>query len=446
MTSCISRYRMVFYNPGRTTDYPKTPVKSGYRYHYLGGGNEVGNVGVMFEDKTQNRLLLDYGIAPTSPPKYPKEAPLVKDAVITHSHVDHLGMVPWLPANYNTNLHGTKLTADISQMMWNDCYKISSIEKYPLPWDKRDIDLAMESWITHEFNQTWQQQNWNLTLSNAGHIPGAGMLQVETEDKKILFTGDFDTRDSPLTNGAKPIKSDILFIEGTYGGRDHANQTEELQRFIDNIIRVTDKGGTVLIPAFANGRTQDMMMRLHQSCPELDVHVDGMGKRITKLYLENNQFIKDPKALNKAWNWARRVSSKSDRKKALNADVIISTSGMLQGGPAIWYLNRLRHNLENEIFFTGYQAKDTGGRKLQTKSKLDIFGKEVDIPLNWEKFSFSTHAGHKEITNFVYDCDPEEVIIYHTDPNDARPHLIEELRNNGINTHAPENGVSYNLL
>ena len=434
---------MVFYNPGRTTDYPENPVKSGYRYHYLGGGNEVGNVGIVLEDHTTNRLLLDYGIAPTSPPKYPKESPPVKNAIITHSHVDHLGMAPWLPANYNTNLHGTKLTAEISHMMWNDCYKISSIEKYPLPWDKRDIDLAMDSWITHEFKQPWQQENWQLSLHNAGHIPGAGMLKLETDNKNILFTGDFDTRNSPLTNGAKPSDVDLLFIEGTYGGKDHADQEEELDRFIENVIRVTDKQGTVLIPAFANGRTQDMLIRLYQKCPELDVHVDGMGKRITKLYLENNQFIRDPKLLNDAWNWSRRVSSKSDRKKALDADVIISTSGMLQGGPAIWYLNRLRHDIENEIFFTGYQAKDTGGRKLQTESKIDIFGKQVDIPLNWESFSFSTHAGHKEITNFIYSCDPEDVVIYHTDPDTARPHLVDELEKNGIKTHSPENGRSY---
>ena len=434
---------MVFYNPGRTSEYSEDQINSGYRYHYLGGGNEVGNVGVVLEDKTKNRLLLDYGIAPTSPPRYPKEAPFVKNAIITHSHVDHLGMAPWLPANYNTNLHGTELTAEISRMMWNDCYKISSIEKYPLPWDKRDIDIAMDSWITHEFNHSWMQENWKLTLLNAGHIPGAGMLKVETDDKNILFTGDFDTRNSPLTKGAKPEDVDILFIEGTYGGRNHADQELELSRFIDNVIRVTDNGGTVLIPAFANGRTQDMMMRLHQNCPELDVHIDGMGKRITKLHLEHNQFLRNPSALNDAWNWSKRVSSKSDRKKALEADVIISTSGMLQGGPAIWYLNRLRHNMENEIFFTGYQAKDTGGRKLQTKSRLDIFGKEVNIPLKWEKFSFSTHAGHKEITEFVYSCDPQDVIIYHTDPNNSRPHLVEEFESNGINTHSPENGHSY---
>ena len=431
---------MVFYNPGRTTNYPDSKVDKGFRYHYLGGGDEVGNVGIVLEDETENRLLLDYGIAPTHPPKYPKEAPFVKNAIITHSHVDHLGMAPWLPSNFNTKLHGTELTSDISRMMWNDCYKISNIEKYPLPWDKRDIDIAMDSWVTHDFNEKWQQENWDLRLLNAGHIPGAGMLKLESEQKNILFTGDFDTRDSPLTAGAKPTDVDLLFIEGTYGGKNHADQKEELTRFIDNVIRVTDNGGTVLIPAFANGRTQDMMIRLYEKCPELDVHIDGMGKRIAKLQMEHNRFLRDPELMNKAWNWSRRVSSKSDRKKALEADVIISTSGMLQGGPSIWYLNRLRHDLKNEIFFTGYQAKDTGGRKLQTKSKLDIFGKEVDISLNWENFSFSTHAGHKEITKFVYDCDPEDVVIYHTDPLTSRPPIVDELEKNGIKTHSPING------
>tara|TARA_B100000927_G_scaffold32509_1_gene23563 strand:- start:72 stop:587 length:516 start_codon:yes stop_codon:yes gene_type:complete len=170
-----------------------------------------------------------------------------------------------------------------------------------------------------------------------------------------------------------------------------------------------------------------------------------MGKSITKLQLNNSQFIRDPKLLNEAWNWCKRVSSKSDRKKALNSDVIVSTSGMLQGGPAIWYLNRLRHDIRNEIFFTGYQAIDTGGRKLQTESKIDIFGKEVCIPLNLEKFSFSTHAGHKEITEFIYSCNPEDVIIYHTDPENSRPQLVREIENNGITTHSPKNGISYHL-
>tara|TARA_Y100000589_G_scaffold108678_1_gene103330 strand:- start:31143 stop:32456 length:1314 start_codon:yes stop_codon:yes gene_type:complete len=433
---------MVVYAPGRTSQYPEIPPERGLRYHYLGGGNEVGNVGIVLEDPSSNRLLLDYGIAPTKPPRYPNEAPYVSNAIITHSHIDHLGMVPWLASNHNTTLHGTELTVAISEMMWYDCHKVSSIEGYPLPWDKRDIDLALSAWKTHPFNKPWTQDDWKLELHGAGHIPGAAMLHVETPNKSVLFSGDFDTRDSQLTVGAKPVKSDVLFVEGTYGGRDHPPKQEENERFIERVIEVTDRGGTALVPAFANGRTQDVVMLLHKHLPELDVHVDGMGKRVAKLQMEHPETLRDPTALESAWRWCRRVSSKSDRKKALNADVIVSTSGMLDGGPSIWYLNRLRHNQKNAILLTGYQARNTGGRRLLEERRIPIFGKLSSIDLEVDQYSFSTHAGHQEIVNFATQCQAEDVVIYHSDPTMARPPLADALEANGHRVHTPENGIS----
>ena len=433
---------MVVYAPGRTSQYPETPPEQGLRYHYLGGGNEVGNVGIVLEDPSSNRLLLDYGIAPTKPPRYPNEAPHVSNAIITHSHIDHLGMVPWLASNHNTTLHGTELTAAISEMMWYDCHKVSSIEGYPLPWDKRDIDLALSAWKTHSFNKPWTQDDWKLELHGAGHIPGAAMLHVETPNKSVLFSGDFDTRDSQLTVGAKPVKSDVLFVEGTYGGRDHPPKQEENERFIERVVEVTDRGGTALVPAFANGRTQDVVMLLHKHLPELDVHVDGMGKRVAKLQMEHPETLRDPNALESAWRWCRRVSSKSDRKKALDADVIVSTSGMLDGGPSIWYLNRLRHNPKNAILLTGYQARNTGGRRLLEERRIPIFGKLSTIDLEVDQYSFSTHAGHQEIVEFATQCQAEDVVIYHSDPTMARPPLADALEANGHRVHTPENGIS----
>ncbi len=433
---------MVVYAPGRTSQYPEIPPERGLRYHYLGGGNEVGNVGIVLEDPSSNRLLLDYGIAPTKPPRYPNEAPYVSNAIITHSHIDHLGMVPWLASNHNTKLHGTELTAAISEMMWYDCHKVSSIEGYPLPWDKRDIDLALSAWETHSFNKPWKQDDWKLELHGAGHIPGAAMLHVETPTKTVLFSGDFDTRDSQLTVGAKPVKSDVLFVEGTYGGRDHPPKQEENERFIERVVEVTDRGGTALVPAFANGRTQDVVMLLHKHLPELNVHVDGMGKRVAKLQMEHPETLRDPTALESAWRWCRRVSSKSDRKKALDADVIVSTSGMLDGGPSIWYLNRLRHNPKNAILLTGYQARNTGGRRLLEERRIPIFGKISSIDLEVDQYSFSTHAGHQEIVDFATQCQAEDVVIYHSDPTMARPPLSDALEANGHQVHTPENGIS----
>jgi len=432
---------MVLYSPGRTSNHPEEPPTNGLRYHFLGGGNEVGNVGCLLEDPFNNRILLDYGLAPTDPPKYPIESPMVKNAIITHSHIDHLGMAPWLCAQYRTKLHGTTLTAAISEMMWNDCYKVSKIEGYPLAWDKRDIDDAVHSWITHDFSTSWEIDDWKLKFKKAGHIPGAAMLQIETNNGKVMFTGDFDTRDSMLTTGAKPHNTDILFIEGTYGGRNHPDKEKEIQRFIESVVRVTDTGGTVLIPAFANGRTQDVVMLLHQKLPELDVHVDGMGKRIAKLQLSHPEMLRDPQGLESAWRWAKQVSSKSDKKKALNSDCIVTTSGMLNGGPSIWYLNKLRDDSRNAVFLTGYQANGSGGYGLVKESRIKIWNERVKIDLPIDQFSFSTHAGHDEIIDFVTRCNAEKVVIYHTDPHHARPPLVEELEKNGHEVHTPINGI-----
>ena len=441
----LSGINMVLYSPGRTSLYPDEPPSSGLRFHYLGGGDEVGNVGIVLEDPAGTRLLLDYGLAPTSPPRYPAEAPPVSHAVITHSHIDHLGMAPWLCANHQTVLHGTDLTASLSRMMWHDCYKVSSIERYPLAWDKRDIDTALDSWETHQFGEPWMLDHWTLKLLPAGHSPGAAMLHITTSEHTVLLTGDFDTRDSPLVSGAKPVKTDILFIEGTYGGRNHPPRQEEVDRFIMAVQAVVDTGGRVLIPAFANGRTQDVVMLLHRHLPHLDVHVDGMGKRVAKLQQDHGDVLRDANELERAWKWVKRVSSKSDKKKALNADVIVTTSGMLEGGPSLWYLNRLRHDERNVIFFTGYQARGTGGRSLIDHGHLTIFGNKTDIPLRFEQFSFSTHAGHQEILDFAAACEAKHVVVYHTDSEHARPHLVVDLEAAGHVVHQPKNGTSYVL-
>ena len=442
---CTGRFptAMVLYSPGRTSTYPDDPPAHGLRFHYLGGGDEVGNVGIVLEDAEGTRLLLDYGIAPTSPPRYPNEAPVVHDAVITHSHIDHLGMAPWLCANHRTRLHGTIITSQLSDMMWRDCYKVSSIERYPLAWDKRDIDTALDSWYVHDFGVPWKHHAWDLTLHPAGHIPGAAMLHIRTPETSVLLTGDFDTRDSSLVKGAEPVQADILFVEGTYGGRDHPPKTDEIGRFIDAVENVVRRGGTVLIPAFANGRTQDVVMMLHEHLPRLNVHVDGMGKRVAKTHLANPELLRDSKALERAWRWAKQVSSKSDRKKALGADVIVTTSGMLEGGPALWYLNRLRHDQKNAVFFTGYQARNTGGRGLLETGSIVIYGQRVDVALQTEQFSFSTHAGHQEILDFAKACQAKHVVVYHTDPNHARPPLVEALTEQGHVVHEPKNGESY---
>ncbi len=432
---------MVLYTPGRTSSYPDIPVESGIRIHFLGGGDEVGNVGVVIEDEKSTRLLIDYGLAPSSPPRYPSEAPPVTDAIFTHTHIDHIGMAPWLVGNHQTKLHATSLTASLSRVMWKDTYKVSSIEGYPLPWDRRDEDEANEAWEVHNYSQWVEYHNWKWQLHPAGHVPGAAMIEIDTPKYRILHTGDLDTRDGPNSFGAKPVECDILLLESTYSGKEHPNRVEEEARFVAKVVEVVERGGIAIVPAFASGRGQDVLRILHSSGYDLNVHYDGMGKTVSQKWLEHPEHLRDGDAFEDAFRWSKRVRSKSDRKRALEADVIVTTSGMLDGGPALWYLNRLRMDNRCAVLFTGYQAEGSGGRKLIETGSIPIYGHNVEIKCELDRFNLSNHAGHSELVSFAEACNPKHVILFHGDP-ETRPILASALEQKGMTVHCPKNGES----
>ena len=141
--------------------------------------------------------------------------------IITHGHLDHIGMVPWISANHGCPIYSTDLTEALAPMMWHDTYKISKIEGHPLPWDKRDIEETADVWESVQFGEIRNTGKWSWKLHPAGHVPGAAMIEFELPECRILWTGDIDVRDSPNVSGAKPVSTDILVMEGTYGGREH---------------------------------------------------------------------------------------------------------------------------------------------------------------------------------------------------------------------------------
>ena len=432
---------MVFYTPGRTTSYPSEEVKSGIQFHFLGGAQEVGNVACVIEDNTQTRLLIDYGLSPGDPPSYPGESPPIDAAIITHSHLDHIGMVPWITASHEIPLYATHLTAALAEMMWRDTYKISKIEGHPLPWDQRDIEDSISAWETFSFNQEQTIGDWKWSLLPAGHVPGAAMVKITTPTKRILWSGDIDDRNTPNVMGANPTETDILVMEGTYGGREHPNRAEEEKRFVSKVKEVVGRGGLAIVPAFASGRGQDILRIIHQHAPELNVHYDGMGKRVTRHWMEHPEFVRDAKDWDTIWSWVRKVGSKSDRKKALSADVIVTTSGMLKGGPVLWYLNRVRDDPNSAVLITGYQAEDTGGKMLLETGKIPIYGDIVDIQCEVEKFQLSNHAGHSALVDFAKETNAKDVILFHL-PEEAIIPLKEAIEENGQRVHIPQNSIS----
>ena len=436
---------MVLYTPGLMTSYPSSPVENGrLRFHFLGGGDEVGNVGCVLEDSTGTRLQIDYGFLASNPPRFPDEAPAIADALFTHAHLDHFGMAPWLVAAHRTNLHVSPVVAELAELLWRDSYKVSSIEGDPLPWDKRDLEEALGYLSTFQLGEWNEIGNWRWRAHRAGHIVGAVMFEIETPGRRILWSGDLDTRNSPTTKGAQPVEADILFLEATYGDSEHPERESEEQRFIDRVVEVVERGGTVLVPAFANGRCQDILMLLWKSQLDLNVHFDGMGKRITDTFMAHPDYVADVDGLKDAYRWSKRVSSKSDRKKALDADVIVTTSGMLDGGPSLWYLNRLRRDHRNAILLTGYQAEGSGGRMLVESGRLPIFGNITDISLEVDRFTLSNHASQSQLLEFALATKAKDVVLFHSDP-DTRPALAALLEKKGVRTHLPSNHQSFTI-
>lgn len=384
---------------------------------FLGGGKEVGRVGMLLE-MDDSTLLFDYGITPENPPKYPQKAPPVDKVFLSHAHLDHSGMIPWLSREYHLAAFSTPLTASISQVLFKDCLKIAETEGYPFPYNKSDIRNAEFLDISHD--QVMNLGDAKIRFHSAGHIPGSTMFELEGS-RHILFTGDLNTIDTRLLHGAKPVKCDILFLEGTYAGKEHPERKELEKEFIQKIEGVIEKG-IAIIPVFAVGRTQEIAMILKDS--GFDVWLDGMGKKISEIFLNYPDEIESVEELKRAIGATKFVRSSHDRKLALKGEVILTTSGMLDGGPVLSYIEKLKNDPQSAIMLTGYQVEGTNGRNLLENGRINVRGVSQKVECEVCYFDFSAHAGHSKLVDFARRCDPEKVAIFHSD--DASP-LADEI-------------------
>lgn len=379
---------------------------------FLGGAEEVGRLGMVLETEG-GRVLFDYGLTPSDPPKYPQPATNIDVTFLTHGHTDHSGMIPWLcRRNSGMPVQSTSMTRELSTLLAYDNIKVNNYEGYPSQYNAEDVKRAHIQYDEIEFGETNEFGGAKIKYHSAGHIPGATMFEVD-DGRKLLFTGDINTIDARLVAGAKPVKCDILAIETTYSGREHPGRPDTERAFLNKVEDVVDRGGLAVVPAFAVGRTQEMLMLL--SGEGYDVWLDGMGLKVTYMMLDDPNYISSPKKLRKALSEARFARGEVGRRQALKADVIVTTSGMLDGGPALRYINRIKDHEESAILLTGYQVEGTNGRLLLDKKMLDFSGSRQKVNCEVAFFDFSSHAGHGELLKFIDGCSPEEVILYHGD-------------------------------
>lgn len=382
---------------------------------FLGGASEVGRLAMLLRHKGAN-LLFDYGMLPEDPPQYPMQAPPVDMTFLSHAHLDHCGMIPWVGGRYDTGIVATPATFDTADVLLKDSLKVTRLEGLPEPFDEEDLRNTRRNYRDARFGSVIEAAALEITLHSAGHIPGSTMFEINGP-KTVVFTGDLQTINTELMWGAHPLECDVLIVESTYAGKTHPDRETTEREFLAKVREVNDRGGVAIVPSFAVARTQEMLLTLARE--NFEVWIDGMGKLVNKVYLQHPDFLRNVRKLRDAMGKTNVVRPPRGRDRALQGDAIVCTSGMLDGGPALWYLAEIAKDSRHAILLTGYQVDGTNGRMLLESGRVEIDGTTLPIQCEVQRYDFSAHAGHEELLSFIDQCDPQKVVLMHGDNREA---------------------------
>jgi len=410
---------------------------------FLGGAREVGRSAVLVDDA----LLIDYGLLTADPPQYPLRDPEPDAVVVSHGHLDHVGAVPaLLKGDRRPTIHWTPPTAAIARVLARDTLKLHG--NSPLcPFSEEHVARLGEVEERHTYAEPFVVEAggtaYEVTLFNAGHIPGSAHVLVDDGNTRLLYTGDFHTDDQRLVSGTTDRPdADVVICESTYADVTHEDRRVVEDRCVERVRTTLWEGGTVVAPAFAIGRTQELMLVAEAN--DLTPYVDGMGVEVTRLVRRHPEFLRDPEALRRATGAARFVTGRDGQRKRIAGDnaLIITTSGMLAGGPVHSYLPEIRSNPTNTVTLTGYQVEGTPGRELQERGRLAINGTVRPVSARVESFDFSAHADRGGLEAFLESYRGSRVLVNHGDRCEA---FAADLRGDGFDASAPELGERVEL-
>ncbi|MBN1896427.1 MAG: beta-CASP ribonuclease aCPSF1 [Candidatus Aenigmarchaeota archaeon] len=466
-------YRKTFLNRigQKINSPPKVDKKDEWvRMVYLGGARQVGRSAIMLQTSNSN-VLLDFGVDVGTDDIPHIDSPdfdiaKIDAVVLSHSHLDHCGFIPWLYENgYDGPLYCTAPTRDMMVLLCMDFVDVAQREGKKVWYKKKSIEKVVKHTIALEYGEVSDiTPDVRLTLEPSGHLLGSSLIHLHVANglHNILYTGDIKFGPSRLLDAASTRfqRIETLLIESTYGASDNimTSRRDSENELMDLINKVMDRGGKVLIPSFAVGRAQEVMVTLAGNGFKHPVWMEGMLWDSTAIhtaypeymskYIQRDIFHKGENPLTA--DIFKRVAPR-ERQKILDSTepgVVIATSGMLIGGPAVEYFKAFAPDPKNMLIFVGYQAEGTLGRRLQRGWKDVPFGKDggktVTLPVNLEVHSvhgLSGHSDRKQLVSYIYNLPGklERILINHGESSRCAEFARDAHRIFKCETMAPKN-------
>jgi KH/beta-lactamase-domain protein len=453
----------------------------------LGCCREVGRASFIISTP-ETRVLVDCGDKPGAEGEVPylqvpealgSGASSLDAVVLTHAHLDHSAFIPLLfKYGYDGPIYCTEPTRDLMGLLTLDYLDVAAKEGRAPPYESEMVREAIKHCIPLEYGDVTDiAPDIKLTLHNSGHILGSAIAHFHVGDGlyNVAFSGDIHYEDTRLFNGAVNDfpRVETLVLESTYGGRnDYQTDQADSERKLKQVIReTTEDGGKVLIPAFAVGRSQEIMLVLEEAMregdiPRVPVHLDGMIWEATAIHTTYPEYMRDDlrdRIFHDDENpfladeFNHIDGGEEERREVADGGpcIILSTSGMVEGGPIMSWLRHVGGQPDGKMVFVGYQAQGTLGRRIQNgrkdlpmngdRGRADSLSLEMDVET---VDGFSGHADRQGLENFVRTMNPrpEKVLCVHGDESSTQDLSSALYHEFNMRTFAPKNLETFRFV
>ncbi|XP_042356436.1 LOW QUALITY PROTEIN: cleavage and polyadenylation specificity factor subunit 3-like [Plectropomus leopardus] len=441
----------------------------------LGAGQEVGRSCIILEFKGR-KIMLDCGIHPglegmDALPYIDLIDPAEIDLLlISHFHLDHCGALPWFllqKTSFKGRTFMTHATKAIYRWLLSDYVKVSNISADDMLYSETDLEESMDKIETINFHEVKEVAGIKFWCYHAGHVLGAAMFMIEIAGVKLLYTGDFSRQEDRHLMAAEipSVKPDILIIESTYGTHIHEKREEREARFCNTVHDIVNREGRCLIPVFALGRAQELLLILDeywQNHPELhdipiyyasslakkcmavyQTYVNAMNDKIRKAININNPFV------------FKHISNlkSMDHFDDIGPSVVMASPGMMQSGLSRELFESWCTDKRNGVIIAGYCVEGTLAKHIMSEPEEipTMSGQKLQLKMSVDYISFSAHTDYQQTSEFIRALKPPHVILVHGEQNEMarlKAALIREYEDNDqvhIEVHNPRNTEAVTL-